>query len=851
MFRKHAELDLERQADMICQLVDTCTEMLSSDKKQFLEKFIIDISKKNGPKITIIDKDNIVIADELVKKIGETYDTLLNHNINFGVLFQKTNDNTSAHLVNMYKGKNKNIWAFPIISKSKQYLGTLILRYNLSGYGTVYVLKHLFIFWLIMLIIFMTITSLYSVCFSYELVKPLELLKEGAMVVAEGNMSYKIPVESNDEFGLVTKSFNHMTTKLAGTYRRLSELLNYIKTILDTVGCMVFVVDSDGQIKSVNKKACDMLGYKDEEILGRPIDVIGREIGNNIKGLVGKISRSQTSREIIDHADFIAKDCKKIPCLVVTSCAIVEESVLVVISAQDLSPVISLQEKLAEERNRLLVTLRSIGDGVIVTDMEGKVVLMNIVAEKLTGWSEKEANGKFLTQIFRIINENTREPYNNPFEEVIKLGQIVKLPDHTILISQDGTEISIADSGAPIKDSSGRMIGVVLVFRDITQERLLHKELFKRQKLKSIGVLAGGIAHDFNNILSGILGNIEIASMKIEFDEKIRRNLDLAKKAALRATHLTQQLLTFAKGGEPIKTVASIKDIIVDSANFILSGTKIRCNYIFPEHLWVTKVDKGQISQVIQNLVINARHAMLQGGNITISCQNISKEEAMHMALKPFKEYVEIRVEDEGIGIPRNYLDKIFEPFFTTNKDGSGLGLSICHSIITKHGGHIRVQSSTEHSHQGTTFFIYLPASIDKEVFDYSPDESLKMGEGRILVMDDESILREITKDMLENMGYDVVVAEDGGKAIEIYSKAKKQGRPFDIVIMDLTVPGGIGGQDAIKELLKIDPDIKVIVSSGYANDPIMASYKDYGFKACIRKPYSISDLNAVLKRIL
>jgi PAS domain S-box-containing protein len=508
------------------------------------------------------------------------------------------------------------------------------------------------------------------------------------------------------------------------------------------------------------------------------------------------------------------------------------------------------ENQLASEKELLAVTLRSIGDGVITTNLDGSVVLMNKISEELTGWSQEEAVGRPLKEVFHIINEQTRELCDSPVERVIETGRIVGLANHTALIRKDSREFIIADSAAPIRDKNSVIVGVVLVFRDITDLQRREKELIKIRKLESVGVLAGGIAHDFNNILSAILGNINLALFDTDLKNETKSLLTEAEKASLRARDLTQQLLTFAKGGDPVKEASSLEVVIKDSANFVLHGDKVVCQFDIPENLWLVDIDKGQISQVIQNIVLNASHAMPEGGVVKVSCENISTVEGKYFPLLSKRQYVRICIEDCGVGIPANIIEKIFDPYFSTKHEGSGLGLAICQSVINKHGGHITVDSS---SGIGTTFSIYLPASTElEEAQEHIIEVSNRIKQSsslRILVMDDEEMVRTIAKKMLVELGHEVVLSENGKEAIKLYQDATQEEKKFDLVIMDLTIPGGMGGKGAVQEILTTDSNAKVIVSSGYSNDPVMANFKNYGFCSSIVKPYQLQELSKVISQ--
>ncbi len=504
-------------------------------------------------------------------------------------------------------------------------------------------------------------------------------------------------------------------------------------------------------------------------------------------------------------------------------------------------------ERLAEEKERLAVTLRSIGDAVIVTDLLGTITLLNRVAEQHTGWTADEAVGRPLAEVFHIINEKTRERCENPVEKVITTGLIIGLANHTALIRKNGTEIVIEDSAAPVMDSRSKIVGTVLVFRDVTEKHRLETELLKIEKLESVGLLAGGIAHDFNNLLTSIVGNISLAKMHLDPGNTAYDRMTEAENASRRATDLTQQLLTFSRGGAPVRKAASIVDIIAESASFTLSGTNVAPTLCVSEDIWNVDVDAGQMSQVFNNLIINAVHAMPRGGNIFFVVSNVILSEDAPPNLKEGR-YARITVRDEGLGIPPAQLDHIFDPYFTTKQSGSGLGLTSVYSIIKRHDGHITVESAPS---IGTTFDIYLPASQSAPAQRPASDAKAAAGTGTVLVMDDEPLVRDISGSMLSSLGYNVALARHGAEAIEMYRKALNNGTPYDAIIMDLTIPGAMGGGEAIRELLALDPNVRAIVSSGYSNDPIMANFREYGFKGVMTKPYNLGNLGRTLTEIL
>ncbi|MBI5249817.1 MAG: response regulator [Desulfomonile tiedjei] len=507
------------------------------------------------------------------------------------------------------------------------------------------------------------------------------------------------------------------------------------------------------------------------------------------------------------------------------------------------------EEALASEKERLSVTLRTILDGVITTNTEGEIILMNRAAEEFTGWPQVEAMGRPITSVCNLIKTETRESGETVVANILKSGGLFGVGDEITLVSRGGTERIVAVSGTPILDQINRIIGVILVFRDITESKRIEEELVKAQKLESLGVLAGGIAHDFNNLLTAILGNVSLAKMYSTPGDRAVQRLDEAEKASLRAKDLTQQLLTFAKGGAPVKKTVSISDVLKDSAKFALRGSNIRCRFKIADDLCSLEVDEGQIGQVVHNLIINAYQAMPDGGTIEVRAENstIWPEQDMNTTLSSGR-YVKISVADEGHGIQPEILPKIFDPYFSTKKRGSGLGLATSYSILKNHDGMITVESEVG---LGSTFHIFLPVSTKRE----PKNEQVKVrpiqGNGKILVMDDEEMLRNFVGELLDLLGYEVKFAADGQETLEVYRTAKRDGSPFDCVLMDLTIPGGMGGREAIQRLLEIDPCVKAVVSSGYSDDPVMADFRKYGFCGVVAKPYDAEKLSEVLHRVI
>jgi PAS domain S-box-containing protein len=507
-------------------------------------------------------------------------------------------------------------------------------------------------------------------------------------------------------------------------------------------------------------------------------------------------------------------------------------------AARDITKRKHAEEALRESEEKYRVVIENMMDGVILGTPEGKILAANKATCDMFGKSESE-----LIAIGRsgMIDLNDTRLLN-AFEERKKLGKFRCEVNHK---RNDGTVFPTEVTAVNFKDSRGNERSCVII-RDITNQKKFEEEQLKVDKLESLSLLAGGIAHDFNNVLTTILGNISLSKMLVNPEDEIFDLLGEAEAASLRAQMLTRQLLTFAKGGAPVKETASIAEIIEESAHFILHGSKSRCEFSIKDGLWHAEVDEGQISQVINNIVLNADHAMPQGGVIRIIAENMEVGETSGLPIKPGR-YILISITDPGIGIAEKHLSKIFDPYFTTKQKGSGLGLATAYSIIKRHDGHISVESELG---VGTTFSIYVPAS-DKPLPEKKEEVIILSGSGRLLVMDDDEPIRKTIGRMLSQLGYEPEFAADGAEAVQLYKMAMEAAMPFDAVILDLTIPGGMGGNDAIKELAKINPDVKAIVSSGYSNDEILSTFKEYGFKAMVPKPYEIKSLSKVLNDVL
>ncbi len=396
---------------------------------------------------------------------------------------------------------------------------------------------------------------------------------------------------------------------------------------------------------------------------------------------------------------------------------------------------------------------------------------------------------------------------------------------------------------------------MVFIMRDLSQQGRLEEELFKTRKLESVGMLAGGIAHDFNNILTGIITNLFMARMSSHNNEETCQLIADAEKAAFKATRLTKQLLTFSQNGAPVKERIVISQLIEETVGFSLSGSNVDYHLDLADNLWEVEIDKGQIDQVVNNLVLNAAQAMPDGGTVTISAENctLTGKTSLDIILPGTKatfregDYVRISVADEGPGIPRKHMDKIFDPYFTTKKGSTGLGLTSAYSIIKKHGGYIKVESQQG---AGASFTLYLPAVSGETIENEGEPADCVPDCGKVLVMDDDVIIRTVVEKLLKKSGYTVECVTNGTEALRSYEEAHKRNDPFQFVIMDLTIPGGMGGKETVVKLKELDKNAKVIVFSGYSTDPILVNFEEYGFDGVLKKPFSTEELMQLLKTI-
>ncbi len=507
------------------------------------------------------------------------------------------------------------------------------------------------------------------------------------------------------------------------------------------------------------------------------------------------------------------------------------------------------EDELKQSEQFIRNILDTVDEGFIVVDRNFSILTAN---KAYCSQVDLHCDGVIGKHCYEISHGKNRPCYEEGEECAVR--QVFETGEpHSALHKHshdEGHVLYVETKGFPIKDAAGNVTSVIETVNNITEKHLLEEERLKTQKLESIGTLAGGIAHDFNNLLQGIFGYISMAKMNFGQKEKSLAMLEQAENALQQSVNLTTQLLTFSKGGKPVKKLIDLRPVIEDSTKFTLSGSRSDFCMDIPEDLWQAEADEGQIGQMIQNIVLNADQAMPLGGSVMARARNVAAGDSSLPSLLASGNYVAIAIQDTGVGIPEQYIGKIFDPYFTTKEKGSGLGLATSYSIVRNHGGMIDVKTKPG---EGSTFMIYLPAIAGegRKASAPRPAEPSLGRAAQVLVMDDEELLRNLSSELIGTLGHKVEVAKHGREALAKYQGAMAAGKPFDIVILDLTVRGGMGGAETLQKLLEVDPAVKAIVSSGYSDDATIANHLSLGFKAYLKKPYNIGQLRAILISLL
>jgi len=606
---------------------------------------------------------------------------------------------------------------------------------------------------------------------------------------------------------------------------------------------MIFI-NQGGRVVYANQKCEEIMGYTREELLSPEFDFLSLLWGDSRQRAWENFQR-HLDQDLLLTTEYtlLTRSGKRLETLLSSRTIRYRGNRAILGILTDITDRKRTENALAESEMMYRTLVQTSPDAIIVTDPEGIVTeVSRQTVEQMGCGSPEELTGRNLMD---LLAPSAREAMRHDLLRVLETGSLKSL-EHPFLQKDGGTFLGEVNVSV-VRGMAQEPRSLIFSIRDVTHRRQMERDMARVERLEALGILAGGIAHDFNNILTAISTNLSMARMFGALDEETSKMLEDAETAAGRAKGLTQQLLTFSKGGLPVKKPIDLSRVIVETAEFALSGSNVVCRYDLPGALNAVEADEGQISQVIQNLVINADQAMPEGGTIRIRAENARLGKGDSVSAKE-GEYVRISITDHGTGIPRKHLNRIFDPFFTTKYKGSGLGLSTAYSIVHNHGGQIQVESEPG---EGTTFTIHLPVTDRPAEARLRRQEDVPRGEGSILVIDDDEMVRRSAGRTLRRLGYRVTFAEEGAEGIRIYREAREAGTPFDAVILDVTIPGGMGGREAVAELLKIDPEVKAIVSSGYSNDPVMARYEEHGFRGVIRKPYKIEELGEVVSRIL
>gem|GEM_PF-772194 len=660
---------------------------------------------------------------------------------------------------------------------------------------------------------------------------PHEFAVKGRLI-QDGSGADKVIVNARDitEMQEAERALRHNVTK----YRALIESAND----------PIFIVKADtGIIVDANNEAAKLIGRSLPEIIGTNQTALHPP---EQKEKYTKVFRTHVTAgsDLVSNVYVRDANGEDIPVEISSSTVEIEDEVYVQEIFRDLRP-----HKRAQEEIRLFQNaVESVKECISITDMEDQILFVNQAFENTYGYSRNEIIGKNISVIRCDTPEDREDERKEILTETIRGGWSGEIINQR----SDGSTFPVRLSTSVIRDEDGKKIALIGVAQDITDEKQMEEELFRAEKLESLGTLAGGIAHDFNNILTSVIGNLSLAKSYLENPEKLKSLLITAEQSAVRATTLTKQMLTFSKGGQPVAEDISIRTLLQKAVDLSLSGSNVKYNIDLKTDNVLLHVDSGQMRQAIGNILLNAVQAMPEGGTVDITAEAVEFNSPSNSIGLAQGEHLRITIADTGPGITAENMDKIFDPFFTTKPRGSGLGLATSYSIVKRHGGIITADSVVD---EGTTFYVYLPltstARTGEKGRTSGGDNSLKLKTGKILIMDDEQSVREVCGDMLEYLGYQVEYAENGEDALYKYKRAAESGEPMDVVIMDLTIPGGMGGIETVEKLLSYDDNARAIVSSGYSTNPVMSDYQEYGFVGVVNKPYQLADLKQEIQRVL
>lgn len=623
------------------------------------------------------------------------------------------------------------------------------------------------------------------------------------------------------------------------------------RLLAENVRDVIWIADLDLKMIYVSPSVLDFVGFTPEEAVRRDVrEILTPESAErSIRAFYDEVASMEWEgdvyRSLTLELEHVRKDGSTVMAEVKMSILQDEDErpVGIVGVSRDITERLEAEAALRASEALFRSLVKTSPDAIAATDLGGKIIEVSYHALRELGYDDASAFAGRSGLDF--IHPDDRERAARDMLGIVEVGTLRNVEYR--LLRRDGSYFDAEVNASLIRDDGGEPRSVISISRDVTRRKQLEAELARNQRLESVGNLAAGIAHDFNNFLTGILTNLSLARKYGKMEPDIERILSDAERACGHARGLTDQLLTFADGGAPVKEALPVWPLLKDAVDLALSGSNVRCSFSVPDDLWGVDADPSQLRQLLHNLVTNADQSMPDGGIVRVRAENAEIGKDDPLPLRPGR-YVKISVEDEGIGIPRKLMDKIFDPFFTTKGKVRGLGLTSCHSIVQGHGGHIHVESRVE---EGSTFRVYLPASDEQPRPEQTVEEGLVTGQGRILVVDDEEIVLRAIRTALTRLGYRVEVAEDGREGIRRFEEAVAAGTPFDLVIMDLTIPGGMGGKEAVRELRRKHPDARVVASSGYSHDRVMSDFRSLGFCGAIRKPFQLGELALAVQQVI
>ena len=621
---------------------------------------------------------------------------------------------------------------------------------------------------------------------------------------------------------------------------------NY-RSVVENALSIILRLDIAGRITFFNKFAENLYGYQRTEIIGRPaLGTIVPEISSKGVDLKEQLTAllQQPEKFALSESENICRDGRRIWVTWTNQPIYDEQGKLkeILCVGADVTQQIVLLEQLRMTQ----LTMDAAAEQILWTDESGKIIYCNTAATEGLGYSAATLRTLALHDLTTDFPESAWEAFWQKLkQERATTSELTQRThdNHTRPVELSATYFKVAQ-----KEYATVFIRDLTERKNVEAKRRQHEqEMQHLQRLESLGILAGGIAHDFNNLLAVILANVSLVKTDLPITSENHDLLNEAEKASLQARGLTGQLLTFSKGGKPVKTVVNLEQILRDSSSFALRGKPVKCSLEIHGDLKFVEADASQLAQVFNNLVINACQAMPNGGQITIRARNYTAEMADKL-LAAGGEYVQISIQDEGVGIAPEHLSKIFDPYFTTKQTGTGLGLAVVHSIINNHQGTV---SATSKLGIGSTFTVLLPITKKTTPSATKLATPTAVQNRRILIVDDEAMVCRVLSKMLARLGYHAETAPDGEAAFEKYVLATEQKKSFDLLIMDLTIPGGMGGKEAIQKLRAFDPNVIAIVSSGYSNDPVLSDFSAYGFKGVMLKPYTHDQVKSALQKVL